>query len=66
MADKFAKIVQADKRGQIVIPKSIRKELKIEEGAGFWIYKVEDGIYLKRIEAPSSKSFKKPVGGNQK
>ena len=58
---KYPKVVQADKRGQIVIPKSIRSELKIEEGAAFWIYKTQDGIFLKRIEeAPKSiKSIKK-------
>ena len=49
---KTPKVVQADKRGQIVIPKSIRKELKIEEGAAFWIYKTEEGIVLKKIQAP--------------
>ena len=63
MAEKYAKIVQADKRGQIVIPKNIREELAIEDGAGFWIYKTEDGIYLEKIAAPSSKSIKKKIGG---
>ena len=56
---KHPKVVQADKRGQIVIPKSIRSELKIEEGAAFWIYKTQDGIFLKRIEeAPSIEKIK--------
>ena len=58
------KVVQADKRGQVVIPKSIRAELNIEEGAAFWVYKTEDGIFLKKIkEAPSSKSIKKSIKG---
>ncbi len=58
------RVVQADKRGQIVIPKSIRASLKIEEGAAFWIYKTEDGIFLKKIaDAPSSKSIKKSIKG---
>lgn len=56
------KVVQADKRGQIVIPKAIRSKLKIEEGAAFWIYETEGGIFLKKIaEAPSSKSIKKSI-----
>jgi len=63
MAEKYAKIVQSDKRGQIVIPKSIRKELKLEEGAAFWVYKVDDGIYLKKVEAPSESEVKKKVKG---
>ena len=59
---KYPKVVQCDKRGQVVIPKSIRSELKIEEGAAFWIYKTEDGIFLKRIEeAPSIREIKKSV-----
>jgi AbrB family looped-hinge helix DNA binding protein len=51
---KYPKIVQADKRGQIVIPKDIRSELKIDEGTGFWMYSVTDeGILLKKIDTPS-------------
>lgn len=48
---KYPKIVQCDKRGQIVIPKDIRKELDIEEGTGFWAFTVSDeGILLRKIE----------------
>ena len=61
---KYPKVVQCDRRGQIVIPKSIRAELDLEEGAAFWIYKTEDGIYLKKIEeAPSLKSIKTKIKG---
>jgi len=48
---KYPKIVQCDSRGQIVIPKDIRRELKIEEGTGFYMYTVTDeGLLLKKIE----------------
>jgi AbrB family looped-hinge helix DNA binding protein len=51
---KYPKLVQCDKRGQIVIPKDIRRELKIEEGTGFWMYTItEEGILLKKVETPS-------------
>ncbi len=51
---KYPKLVQCDARGQIVIPKDIRRELKIDEGTGFWMYTVtEEGILLKKVEAPS-------------
>ncbi|MBN2111462.1 AbrB/MazE/SpoVT family DNA-binding domain-containing protein [Candidatus Woesearchaeota archaeon] len=51
---KYPKLVQCDKRGQIVIPKDIRRELKIDEGTGFWMYTVTDeGILLKKIDTPS-------------
>jgi AbrB family looped-hinge helix DNA binding protein len=51
---KYPKLVQCDRRGQVVIPKDIRRELKIEEGTGFWMYAVTDeGILLKKVEKPS-------------
>lgn len=47
---KFAKIVQMDNRGQIVIPKEVRQELNIEKGTGFYMYLIEnEGILLKII-----------------
>ena len=50
---KYPKVIQTDNRGQIVIPKDIRRELGIEEGTGFWVYSVTDeGILLKKIDAP--------------
>lgn len=50
---RYPRIVQCDKRGQIVIPKDIRNELKIVEGSGFWMYTVtEEGILLKKIDPP--------------
>ena len=58
---KYAKIVQCDKRGQIVIPKSVRGKLGIKEGAAFWVYETEDGIYLKKVEAPPEKDIKKKI-----
>ena len=48
----YPKIVQIDSRGQLVIPKNVRKELDISEGAAFWVYETEDGIFLKKVEAP--------------
>ena len=48
---KFPRVVQCDKRGQIVIPKDIRRDLNIEEGTGFWVYSITDeGILLKKID----------------
>ncbi|HLC98394.1 MAG TPA: AbrB/MazE/SpoVT family DNA-binding domain-containing protein [Candidatus Nanoarchaeia archaeon] len=47
---KYAKPVSCDSRGQLVIPKEVRKELSIEEGTGFWVFFLEkEGILLKRI-----------------
>ena len=50
---RYPKLVQCDKRGQIVIPKEIRQDLGIDEGTGFWMYTVTDeGVLLKKISAP--------------
>ena len=47
---KYPKIVQCDKRGQIVIPKDVRQELGIDEGSAFWMYSItEEGILLKMV-----------------
>ena len=47
---RFAKIVQCDARGQIVIPKDVRQELGIEEGTGFYMYIIDnEGVLLKMI-----------------
>jgi len=48
--NRYAKIVQTDVRGQIVIPKEVRQELSIVEGTGFYVYLIEnEGILLKMI-----------------
>lgn len=49
---KFAKLVQIDSRGQLVIPKEARQELNIETGTGFYMYIIEnEGILLKIIQS---------------
>lgn len=56
---KYPRIVQSDKRGQIVIPKDIREELGLEEGSAFWVYSVGDeGILLKKVEEKSIEDSK--------
>ena len=45
----FPKIVQLDKRGQIVIPKEVRAELGITSKTNLFVYSVTDeGILLKK------------------
>ncbi len=57
---KYPKIVQSDSRGQIVIPKDIRRELGIDEGTGFYMYTITDeGILLKKIDAKELAENKK-------
>lgn len=48
---RYPKIIQCDSRGQIVIPKDIRRELGIEEGSGFYVYSITDeGVLLKKVK----------------
>lgn len=44
------KIVQCDSKGQIIIPKKIRDELKIKKDSAFWISVSKGNIVMKRIE----------------
>lgn len=56
---KYPKIVQCDKRGQIVIPKDLRLDLGIEEGSAFWMYSISDeGIFLKKLKPPELEEHK--------
>ena len=48
--NRYPILVQADKRGQIVIPKNIRLELGLDKKIGFIVYSVtKEGILLKKI-----------------
>lgn len=59
---RFPKILQIDKRGQIVIPKDIRQELDITEGTGFYAYTITDeGILLKKIPTKTLKENKEII-----
>lgn len=50
---RFPKLLQADSRGQIVIPKEIRQELGIDESTGFFAYVIPgEGIFFKKVDAP--------------
>lgn len=51
---RYARRVSFDSRGQLIIPKEVRKEFFIEEGAAFWAFVIEkEGILLKRIKEES-------------
>ncbi|MCX6706750.1 MAG: AbrB/MazE/SpoVT family DNA-binding domain-containing protein [Candidatus Woesearchaeota archaeon] len=57
---KYSDRVSFDSRGQLIIPKEVRKEFLIEEGAAFWAFIIEkEGILLKRVkdEAISENDF---------
>lgn len=56
---KYPKVVQCDKRGQIVIPKDLRLDLGVDEGTAFWMYSISDeGILLKKLTPPELEEHK--------
>ena len=49
---RYAKLLQMDERGQLVIPKDVREELNMSAGAGFMLYVLDDeAIVLKPVPA---------------
>ncbi len=51
---EFTKI---SSKGQVVIPRSIRDELGIEEGTPFAVWSKGDEILLKKVAIPAKKSW---------
>lgn len=51
---KYPASISSDQRGQLVIPKGLRRELSIDEGTAFWAFAIEnEGILLKRVSGES-------------
>ena len=51
---KMAEIITMSSKGQIVVPKELREEMKIDEGTNFAIFGKEDTLILKKIEVPKA------------
>ena len=54
-------ITKISSKGQIVIPKKIRKELDINEGSVIAIEKMKGMIVMKKIESDLAGQFKKSL-----
>ncbi|MDG6221381.1 MAG: AbrB/MazE/SpoVT family DNA-binding domain-containing protein [Candidatus Thermoplasmatota archaeon] len=52
-------ITRISSKGQIVVPKSLREIMGLEEGEVFAVFGEEDTIILKRLELPSETEFKR-------
>jgi len=57
----MAKVIKCDSRGQMVIPKGIRKKLGIDKEGAFWVYNNEDSILLKMVQNPTIPELKKSL-----
>jgi len=56
---RYAKVVQSDERGQIVIPKDIRLELGLDQGASYALYVIDkEGIFLKPLHIKELGDYK--------
>jgi antitoxin PrlF len=54
------------RRGQVVIPQKIRKELRLGEGDQFIVYGREDAIVFKKMELPSVEELEQLVSRGRK
>lgn len=57
-----AETIKMSSRGQIVIPRDIREELKASEGTIFSVVSAKDAIILKKISTPSKEELIKELG----
>ena len=57
-----AETIKMSSRGQIVIPRDIREELKASEGTIFSVVSSKDAIILKKISTPSKEELIKELG----
>ena len=51
----MGELITMSSKGQIVIPKHLRDELKIDTGTNFAIFGNDDTVILKKIEVPKAK-----------
>lgn len=59
-------ITRLSSKGQIVLPKDLRKALNLKSGEMFAMYGEDDTIVLKRIDLPSEEEFEKLLKWGEK
>jgi AbrB family looped-hinge helix DNA binding protein len=52
-------VTNLSSKGQVVIPKNIRKSLHLVEGSKLFVYANNDSLLLKPIEEPEISTFKR-------
>lgn len=50
----MSEIITMSSKGQIVVPKELRKELGIDTGTNFVIFGKDDTLVLKKIDVPKA------------
>lgn len=51
----MTEIITMSSKGQIVVPRELRKNLGLEKGAHFTIFGKDDTLVLKRIDVPDAR-----------
>ena len=51
----MSELITMSSKGQIVIPKDLRKELGMDAGTSFAVFGKEDTLILKRVNVPTAK-----------
>lgn len=52
---QMSDLITMSSKGQIVIPKDLRKELGIDEGTNFVVFGKDDTLILKKVNVPTAK-----------
>jgi AbrB family looped-hinge helix DNA binding protein len=60
------KTTKLSKRGQIVIPQGVRKDLRLAEGDQFLVYGTGDTIVFKKLELPSIEELERLTSWGKK
>ena len=51
----MSELITMSSKGQIVIPKDLRKELGIDSGSNFVVFGKDDTLILKKVNVPTAK-----------
>jgi len=62
---RVSEIAKVDPKGRIVLPKAIRKELKIEPGAFLWLTLQGGIVKVKRAESPFAEKQRIKTKGDE-
>lgn len=60
------RIITVTTKGQIAIPKEVRKELNIDNGSKLFVYVYGDTIMMKVLKLPNPEEFKRKLDEAEK
>ena len=60
------RIITVTSKGQVAIPKEVRKELNIDNGSKLFVYVYGDTLMMKVLKMPNPEEFKKKLDEAEK